>query len=71
MMTRGRKRDEESHRREEERHPKKPSGPVLSLDEHEELVLVLMSKTAPSQVSQAPRLPSCAPSESKRNQSKV
>ena len=62
------KEDEESHRWEEERHQKKkPSGPVLSLDD----VLLLTSKAVPSRVSQAPRLPTCAPFESKRGRSKV
>ena len=65
------KEDEEYCQWEEQRHPKKPTSPVLSLDEHEESVSVLTSKTAPSRVSQAPGLPSCTPSESKRSQSKV
>ena len=43
----------------------------MSLDEHEESVTALTSKTAPSQVSQAPGLPGRAPSESKRSQSKI
>ena len=61
------KEDEESHRQEEERHQKKkPSGPMLSLDEHEELVSLLTSKAVPSWVSQAPVLPTCTPSKSKR-----
>ena len=59
--------DEESCQREEERHQKKPSGPILSLDEHKESVTVLTSKTAPSWVSQAPGLPAHAPSEGKRS----
>ena len=61
------KEDEESHQSEEERHHKKPTGPILSLDEHKESVTVLTSKAAPSQVSQAPGLPTCAPSEGKRS----
>ena len=61
------KEDEESRRREEERcQKKKPSGPMLSLDEHKESVSLLTSKAVPSQVSQAPGLPACAPFESKR-----
>ena len=44
---------------------------VLSLDEHEELVMLLTSKTAPSRVSQAPGLPTHTPSEGKRSRSKV
>ena len=55
------KEDEESRRREEERCQKKPSGPVLSLDKHEELVMLLTSKAAPSRVSQGSRLPPCMP----------
>ena len=66
------KEDEESRRREEERRQKKkPSGPVLSLDEHKELVSLLTSKAVPSWVSQAPRLPTCAPTKGKRGWSKV
>ena len=61
------KEDEESHRREEERcQKKKPSGPVLSLDEHEESVSLLTSKAIPSRVSHAPGLPTHTPSEGKR-----
>ena len=44
---------------------------MLSLDEHEELASLLTSKAVPSQVSQAPRLPTCAPSEGKRGRGKV
>ena len=65
------KEDEESRQWEEEKHQKKPTGPILSLDEHEESVTALTSKTAPSQVSQASRLPGQTPSASKRSQSKV
>ena len=65
------KEDEESHQQEEERHHKKPTGPILSLNKHEESVRVHTSKAAPSRVSQAPRLPTHAPSEGKRSQSKV
>ena len=61
------KEDEESRRWEEERcQKKKPSGPVLSLDEHEESVSLLTSKAVPSRVSQAPGLPTHTPSEGKR-----
>ena len=66
------KEDEESHRWEEERHQKKkPSGPVLSLDEHEESVSLLTSKAIPSWVSQAPGLPTHAPAKGKRGWGKV
>ena len=65
------KEDEESLWWEEERHQKKPSGPVLSLDKHEELVMLLTSKAAPSLVSQGSGLPPHAPSEGKRSRSKV
>ena len=65
------KEDEESGQREEERCQKKPSGPVLSLDEHEESVTLLTSKAAPSQVSQGSRLPTHTPSEGKRSRSRV
>ena len=59
------------HRREEEKHQKKPSGPMLSLDEHEESILLLTSKAIPSRVSQAPGLPTRTPSGGKRGQGKV
>ena len=65
------KEDEESRWREEEKHKKKPSGAVLSLDKHEELVTLLTSKAAPSQVSQGSRLPPRTQSEGKRGRSKV
>ena len=65
------KEDKESHWWEEEKRQKKPTGPILSLDKHEELVTALTSKTAPSWVSQVPGLPGHAPSDSKRSQSKV
>ena len=65
------KEDEESCRWEEERHQKKPSGPMLSLDEHEESVTLLTSKAAPSWVSQGSGLPLHAPSKGKQSRSKV
>ena len=61
------KEDEESHWQEEERCKKKPSGPVLSLDEHEESVSLLTSKAAPGRVSQGSGLPPCAQSEGKQS----
>ena len=61
------KEDEESCWWEEERCQKKPSGPVLSLDKHEESVMLLTSKAAPSRVSQAPGLPTRAPSKGKKS----
>ena len=65
------KEDEESHWQEEERCKKKPSGPVLSLDEHEESVSLLTSKAAPGRVSQGSGLPPHAQSEGKWSRSKV
>ena len=65
------KEDEESHQREEERHQKKPTGPMLSLDEHEESVALLTSKATPGRVSQGSGLPPCTQSEGKRSRSKV
>ena len=59
--------DEESLWQEEERHQKKPSGPMLSLDEHEESIMVLTAETAPKQKSQAPGSSTHAPSEGKRS----
>ena len=61
------KEDEESHRWKYERHQKKkPSGPMLSLDEHEESISLLTSKAVPSRVSQAPGLSTHTPSKGKR-----
>ena len=66
------KEDAKSHWWEEEKHhKKKPSGPVLSLDEHKEPISLLTSKAIPSQVSQAPGLPTHTPSKSKRGWGKV
>ena len=45
------KEDAEVHKQEEKRQ-KKSSGPVLSLDDHEDSVTDLMKRAAPSQVSQ-------------------
>ena len=59
--------DAEARKWEEEKHQKKkPSSPVLSLDEHKESIMVLTSKAIPSQVSQAPRQATHPPSDSKR-----
>ena len=64
--------DAEAHRWEEEKcQKKKPSGPVLSLDEHEEPISVLTSKAVPSWVSQAPGQPTHTPSNNKRGRGKV
>ena len=63
--------DVESCRQEEERHQKKPSGPVLYLDDHEEPVAILTSKAALSWVFQAPNLPTRVPSEGKKGRGKV
>ena len=66
------KEDEESRQQEEERHKKKKSsGPMLSLDEHEESVSLLTSKATPSRVSQGSWLPFRTQSEGKRSRSKV
>ena len=53
------------------RHKKKPSGPMLSLDEHEESVMLLTSMAAPDQVSQGSGLPPRIQSEGKWSRSKV
>ena len=66
-----RKEDKESCQWEEERCKKKPSGPMLSLDEHEESVSLLTSKAAPGWVSQGSGLPPCTQSEGKQSRSKV
>ena len=41
-------------RKQEEKHRKKSTGPVLSLDDHEDSVTNLMKQATPSQVSQPP-----------------
>ena len=56
---------------EEKSQKKKPSGPILSLDKHEESISVLTSKAIPSWVSQAPGQPTRAPSKNKRGQGKT
>ena len=55
-------------RKQEEKHRKKSTGPVLSLDGHEDLVTDLMKRAAPSRVSQPP---SKASSSSSRDRGKV
>ena len=55
-------------RKQEEKHKKKSTGPVLSLDGHEELVTDLMKRAAPSRVSQPP---SKASSSSSRDREKI
>ena len=55
-------------RKQEEKHRKKSTGPVLSLDSHEDSVTDLMKWAAPSRVSQPP---SKASSSSSRDQGKV
>ena len=65
------KKDEESHKWEEEKCRKKPSGPVLSLAERKEPVTSLTSKAAMSRVSQPPSLPTQTPSVSQKGQGKV
>ena len=64
--------DAEAHKQEEEKHQKKKhSGPVLSLDEHEESIMVLTSKAIPSRISQAPGQATRAPSNNKRGWGKI
>ena len=65
------KEDEESCWQEKERHKKKPSGPVLSLDKYKESFSLLTSKAAPGQVSQGYGLPPRTQSEGKWSRSKV
>ena len=55
-------------RKQEEKHQKKSTGPVLSLDSHEDSVADLMKWAAPSRVSQPP---SKASSSSSRDWEKV
>ena len=63
--------DAEACRQEEKHQKKKLSSPALSLYEHKEPISVLTSKAVPSQVSQAPRQPTHAPSDSKRGWVKI
>ena len=50
------KEDAEACKQEEKRR-KKSTGPVLSLDDHEDLVTALTSQATPSRVSQSPARP--------------
>ena len=52
----------------QEKHPKKPTRPVLSLDHHEDSITNLTSRAAPSRVLQPP---SKAPSRSSKDQGKT
>ena len=61
------KEDAEVHK-QEEKHQKKSTGPILSLDGHEDSVTNLMKRAAPSRVSQPP---SKASSSSSRDRGKV
>ena len=65
------KEDAEAQKWEEDRHQKKPSGPILSLDEHEYLIGVLTSRAMPSQSSEPSSLPAHTSSEGKRDQGKI
>ena len=56
---------------EEKRQKKKHSGPVLSLDEHEESITVLTLKAILSRISQAPGQATRAPSDNKRGWGKI
>ena len=61
------KEDAEVHK-QEEKCRKKSTGPVLSLDDHEDLVTDFMKRAAPSQVSQPPNK---ASSSSSKDRGKV
>ena len=61
------KEDAEARKQEEKRR-KKSTGPVLSLDDHEDSVTDLMNRAAPSRVSQPPNK---ASSSSSRDRGKV
>ena len=62
-----RKEDAEAHK-QEEKCRKKSTGPVLSLDDHEDSVTDLMKRAAPNRVSQPPNK---ASSSSSKDQKKV
>ena len=59
---------EDAEARKQEKRWKKFTGPVLSLDDHEDLVTTLMNRAAPSQVLQPP---SKAPSTSSKDRGKT
>ena len=61
------KEDAEAQKQEEARCRKKPSGPVLSLDEHEHLIGVLTSRATLSRSSEPASLPARTSSEGKRD----
>ena len=47
-----REKEEEDAWAQEEKRQKKPSGPILSLDEHEHSITELTNRAAPSQSTQ-------------------
>ena len=61
-----REKEDAEAQKQEEKCQKKFSGPVLSLDDHEDLVATLTNRAAPSQVSQPPSVTSKAPSVSSK-----
>ena len=65
------KEDAEAQKWEADRHRKKPSGPILSFDEHEYLIGVLTSRAMPSQSSEPSSLPAHTSSEGKRDRGKI
>ena len=65
------KEDAEAHKQEEDRHQKKLSGPVLSLDEHEDPISVLTSRAAPSQSSEPSGLLADPPPEGRKEWCKI
>ena len=59
-----REKEDADARAQEERHRKKPSGPILSLDEHEHSITELTNQAAPSRSSQpSNKTPSSVPKD--------
>ena len=59
-----REKEEADARAQEEKHRKKPSGPILSLDEHEHSITELTNQVAPSRSAQpSGKTPSSAPKD--------
>ena len=59
-----REKEDADARAQEEKHPKRPSGPILSLDEHEHSITELTNRAAPSRSTQpSSKTPSSAPKD--------
>ena len=58
-----REKEDADAQAQEERHRKKPSGPILSLDEHEHSITELTNRATPSQSTQPSKTSSSTPKD--------